>query len=298
MSRSRRGRGHAAHENEERWLLTYADMITLLMALFMVLFSISSVNISKYQTLQESLHAAFSGSVLPGGQALKSAGATASRVVLPSSTPSQAILPPAPTVALSKSNSVTPHTPTLGTPKGTTHHQAVQHAAQVEQSQFVALKARLEAYARAHGFAGDVKVTIVPQGLVVQVLTDRLLFDSGSAALNPAGLPLLAEIGNLLNLVGNPVNITGYTDSVPTDTPQFPSNLWLSSGRADTVEGFLTSHGLDSSRVWAIGRGALDPVASNATDSGRALNRRVVIELVRTGAAPTATPTAQKGRTS
>src|ERR671926_465730 len=104
-TRGRRRRGaHAEHENEERWLLTYADMITLLMALFMVLFSISSVNISKYQTLQESLHAAFSGSVLPGGAALKSSGATASKVVLPSAAPTQAIVPP---------------TPTLGTPKGT-----------------------------------------------------------------------------------------------------------------------------------------------------------------------------------
>ena len=71
--RSRRGHG-GAHESEERWLLTYADMITLLMALFMVLFSISSVNISKYRTLQESLRAAFSGSLLPGGHALEQSG--------------------------------------------------------------------------------------------------------------------------------------------------------------------------------------------------------------------------------
>ena len=73
--RGRRGRGaHAEHENDERWLLTYADMITLLMALFMVLFSISSVNISKYQTLQQSLKAAFSGSILPGGRSIMQSG--------------------------------------------------------------------------------------------------------------------------------------------------------------------------------------------------------------------------------
>ena len=74
---------------------------------------------------------------------------------------------------------------------------------------------------------------------------------------------------------------------MPTDTPQFPSNLWLSSGRADTVEQFLIGHGLPATRSWAIGRGALDPVASNATADGRALNRRVVVELVRTGIVPT-----------
>src|SRR5436189_3412234 len=73
--RRRRG-GHAEHENEERWLLTYADMITLLMALFMVLFSISSVNISKYKSLQKSLQEAFSGRILPGGKQIKENGAS------------------------------------------------------------------------------------------------------------------------------------------------------------------------------------------------------------------------------
>src|SRR5437868_9977993 len=75
--RGKRGRGaHAQHENEERWLLTYADMITLLMALFMVLFSISSVNISKYKSLQKSLQDAFSGRILPGGHQIEQTGSS------------------------------------------------------------------------------------------------------------------------------------------------------------------------------------------------------------------------------
>src|ERR1700728_2675128 len=79
-----RRRGHGGeHESEERWLLTYADMITLLMALFMVLFSISSVNISKYQTLQQSLKAAFSGNILPGGKAIAQQGSTANASHVP-----------------------------------------------------------------------------------------------------------------------------------------------------------------------------------------------------------------------
>ena len=80
-------------ESDERWLLTYADMITLLMALFMVLFSISSVNISKYQTLQQSLHAAFSGDILPGGKSIAQPGATANSSHAPSSADVQAIVP-------------------------------------------------------------------------------------------------------------------------------------------------------------------------------------------------------------
>jgi chemotaxis protein MotB len=266
MARKNKHGAHAAHDNDERWLLTYADMITLLMALFMVLFSISSVNISKYQTLQESLRAAFSGSILPGGQALQNAGSTPSKNLQPNFQIQQ----------------IVPATPTLGTPQGSTAAQKAAQKAAVEQSQFVDLRARLEAYAQAHGFAKQVQVTISQSGLQVQVLTDRLLFNSGSDALNAAGLPLLGEIAQLLNQASNPIDITGYTDSVPTDTAQFPNNLFLSSGRADTVEGFMLSRGVPSTRVFATGRGALDPVASNATNPGRALNRRVVIELVRT----------------
>src|SRR5437763_13423613 len=88
--RSRRGhRGHGAveHENEERWLLTYADMITLLMALFMVLFSITSVNKAKLQVLQKTLQDAFSGQILPGGKALEESGSNPDRHAPPAPAP-------------------------------------------------------------------------------------------------------------------------------------------------------------------------------------------------------------------
>src|SRR5271163_3530616 len=91
--RSRHGGGHEEEGNNERWLLTYADMITLLMALFMVLFAISSVNISKYHTLQQALRAAFSGNVLPGGKAIAHPGASSSSSNAPSSIDLQAIVP-------------------------------------------------------------------------------------------------------------------------------------------------------------------------------------------------------------
>src|ERR1700757_1708415 len=92
-------RGHAAeHENEERWLLTYADMITLLMALFMVLFSISSVNISKYETLQKSLKAAFSGSILPGGRSIIRSGSESTRDHTPATAEVPSIVPLTPSI--------------------------------------------------------------------------------------------------------------------------------------------------------------------------------------------------------
>src|SRR5205085_10925222 len=91
--RGRRGAHAAEHENDERWLLTYADMITLLMALFMVLFSISSVNVSKYQTLQQSLKAAFSGSILPGGRAILQSGSQSSSAHTPATAEVPSLVP-------------------------------------------------------------------------------------------------------------------------------------------------------------------------------------------------------------
>src|SRR6201993_3881681 len=129
-------RGHAAeHENEERWLLTYADMITLLMALFMVLFSISSVNISKYQTLQKSLKAAFSGSILPGGRAILQSGSESTSHHEPATSEIPSSFPRTPN---------TPKPIALSTGAIVAAAAAATPAA-MEQSGFTALKHRVDA---------------------------------------------------------------------------------------------------------------------------------------------------------
>ena len=144
-SRGRRG-GHKAEEGAERWLLTYADMITLLMALFMVLFSISSVNISKYQTLQQSLRAAFSGNILPGGKAISRQGSTSNSSHVPATAELQSLEPVA-TLGASKLANSTAH--------GQSAAAATQQtaAAQQEAETFAHIKQQLDAYARTHGFA-------------------------------------------------------------------------------------------------------------------------------------------------
>ncbi len=270
--------GHAEHENEERWLLTYADMITLLMALFMVLFSISSVNISKYQTLQQSLKAAFSGSVLSGGRNILAAGSesTANRNSANADIPA-----------------IVPLTPSIPKPGDTSARQIAaamvsQSRSANEQQTFEHLRDVINAYARAHGFSKDVEAIIEERGLVVRVLTDKLLFDSGSATLQPAGKPLLAEVSKLLNLApAHPVTVEGNTDDVPVDTTEFPSNWELSTDRAATVVRYLITQGVAPERLAAAGYADLHPVASNATAAGRALNRRVDIVLNRLYPAPT-----------
>ncbi len=274
----RRGRRHGGAEegSNERWLLTYADMITLLMALFMVLFSISSVNISKYHTLQKSLKAAFSGNILPGGKAIAQQGATNNAAQTPSSVELQAIEPVATEGASSLQNGST-HGSTSATAAA-----AKEAAAQREAAEFAHIKQELDAYAASHGFAKSVQTTIEARGLVIRVLTDDLLFASGQATLEGRADGLLGEIAQLLNVdETHPISVEGNTDDVPIHSSQFPSNWELSTARASTVVRFLIGHGVSPSRLTASGNAEQRPVDSNATAAGRARNRRVEIVMRR-----------------
>ncbi len=289
--RGRRGRGaHAEHENDERWLLTYADMITLLMALFMVLFSISSVNISKYQTLQQSLKAAFSGSILPGGRSIMQSGSQSTTAHTPATAEIPSLVPLNPTAA-SKAN------PTIASSKAASAASLnskqleaalnSMSAALKEQASLAALKQKLDAYAKEHGLSHDVQTVIDRRGLVVRVLTDQLLFASGQATLQPVGFPLLNEVAQLLNVdKSHPITVEGHTDNVPISSSQYPSNWELSTDRATTVVRYLIAKGVNRERLGAVGYADLHPIASNATAAGRARNRRVEIVLQRINPVP------------
>jgi len=286
------------HENEERWLLTYADMLTLLFALFMVLFSISSVNISKYQVLQQSLKAAFSGSILPGGRAILQSGSEATAQHTPATAAVPSIVPLTPTPSSRSSSSTgAANTPAAqaakaasAKPVSTAQLQAALNsmsASVAEQDSFIALQKKLNAYAKAHGFGNRVQTVIERRGLVVRVLTDKLLFDSGQATLQPQGDPLLEEVASLLNVdKTHPITVEGNTDNRPIATAAFPSNWELSTARATTVVRFLIAHGVGAERLAAAGYAALHPVDSNATADGRARNRRVDIVLMRLNPVP------------
>jgi chemotaxis protein MotB len=239
------------HENDERWLLTYADMITLLMALFMVLFSISSVNISKFVTLQHSLQDAFSGRILPGGRALKESGGSTTSPQIAQNTPS---LKPS----------------------------AADAASSAERESFARLKERVDAYAREHKLDNKVTTIVTKDGLVIRLLTDKLLFDSGSATVRPGGRGLLAEVGGLLRGESrHDIRVRGYTDTVPIRTSAFPSNWELSAARAASIVRDFMHAGVAAERLEAAGRAYLDPLSSNATAAGRARNRRVEVLLPR-----------------
>jgi len=254
VRRRRRRRSGGDHEQhaDERWLLTYADLITLLMALFMVLFSMSIVNKSKLEGLQQSLHNAFSPKIIPGGQAIKRTGSDA------------------------QTEAVKPQS------QAATHKET---AAERDARELRQLKREVDREARRLGVAGKVKTRITRRGLVVDILTDNLLFDSGAAIVKPAGMSLLEHLAPLLSRQSSrQVHVEGHTDSVPIRGSQYPSNWELSTARASAVVRALIAMDMSPRRLTATGRAYLDPSAPNATKQGRARNRRVQLVLPRRGA--------------
>lgn len=275
--RNRRGRaghsGAAGHGGAgmERWLLTYADMITLLMALFIVMWAISAVNIGKFNELKASLRAAFSGQifdksepdVLTGERAVLDADGARVSSLEQVSAAAQAAL------------------------------QSVRAAADRQDMENLRwLKRKIDAYATAHGFAGRIRTSIDERGLVVRLLTDEVLFDTGKAVLKLRSLPLLDRIATLLGSrrIENPVRVEGNTDDVPISTPQFHSNWELSAARATAVLAELLAHGVPPSRLSVAGYADQRPVASNETAAGRRLNRRVELVVLRRSLAEEMTP--------
>jgi chemotaxis protein MotB len=262
--RGRRGgrRRYAAegHSDTDRWLLTYADMITLLMALFMVLFSITSVNKSKLEVLSKSLQEAFSGKVLPGGTSIRDSGANPKSTHPPADAPIPAIT-------------------SLVGPAGATAADAAR-----EQDNFRRLKEQIDAYAREHGLQSQMQTVIAQRGLVIRLLTDRVLFDSGAAELKQRAFPLLAQVGLILRTkTTQPVMVEGHTDTVPIHGSLFPTNWELSTARASRVVRALIHGGVPPSRLSAAGYAALHPISTNVTASGRSRNRRVEVVVLRSG---------------
>jgi chemotaxis protein MotB len=245
------------HDDSERWLLTYADMITLLLALFIVMFAMSSVNATKFQSLQESLQDAFSGKIL-GGASISHTGASVQAEEAKPEVSKTTLQPMA----------------------------ASSPQARAEQTDFRKLKAEIDRLVAKEGLTNKVETAIEKRGLAVRVLTDGLLFDSGTADVKPAAAPLIAKIGTILaHGQAHPVRVEGHTDTIPINGT-FPSNWELASARASGVVRVLLGTPLKSSPFEAVGRASLDPIATNRTETGRAKNRRVEIILPRQHAEP------------
>jgi chemotaxis protein MotB len=275
--KKKRGDDHGDHP-DERWLVTYADLMTLLVALFMVLFSISSVNKSKLESLQHSLQDAFSGKVLPGGQSIKESGGVMN-IKTPSASPKESSLQPF-----------------VGSPKDTSVSKDKAKAGAAEEQQFEKLKAKIESVAKQKGLSGQLKVSITDDGLLIRLLTDKLLFESGSATPKPQSLPLLKDIAHLLSATqaNHKMIVSGNTDNQPIHSGQFQDNLALSTARAESIFRTFARDGISPLSMTAAGRGPYAPIATNSTAGGREINRRVEILVPRVSPVTTTSITGSK----
>jgi chemotaxis protein MotB len=261
---------HEEHENHERWLVSGFDMMTLLFAVFVVLFAISSVNISKVEALSQSLQEALSGPVFDGGRAMMQTGAT--------STETQRAAPEPPVQAISPSQAV--QNALQGDASGNAAEAAAK-AAKEEQG-FMELKRRLDKLVAEAGLGKKVSTTVTPDGLRIRLLTDDLFFASGSASIASGAVPVLDHIGGIIATERkHPISVEGHTDDRVIQSSQFPSNWQLSGARAAAVVQRLTAAGVNGKRVTLSGYADERPIAANTSADGRAQNRRVEIILTR-----------------
>jgi len=244
---ARRRQREEEHENHERWLVSYADFITLLFAFFVVMYAISSVNEGKYRVLSDSLVNAFKNTTgSPGGQP----------IVVIQGAP---VMPPKPVVKADRT---------------ATDKAEAARVAQRETMRDVAgeiMRALQPLVAQ-----GKVRLLETSRGVTIEI-NDSILFSLGQAALQPESISALQAVAMVLADSDFPITIEGHTDNVPIATAQFPSNWELSAMRATTVLRLFNDAGVGAERLTAIGYGDTRPVETNTTPEGRARNRRVSI---------------------
>lgn len=254
-----RRRKHEEHANHEAWAIPYGDLITLLLAFFVVMYSMSSVNEGKYRILSDSLVAAFRGepkTVTPvkvGKDKAAGKGAKLTGVA------------PTTLLKLRDPKQVAEAPPPQRSQEG--HAALAQMATEVRK----AMQGLID--------EGDVRIREMPRWLEVEVKTD-ILFASGDARVSPAANPIVEKLAGILAPFPNPLRVEGHTDNVPIRTAAFPSNWELSAGRAANVVQLFTKSGIDPLRMQIIGLGEYHPVAPNDTVDGRNRNRRVVIVVL------------------
>lgn len=266
MARRHKG-GHEHHEEhpDERWLLTYADMITLLLALFIVLFAMGDVDPGKSEPLAKSVRDALNGKILPGGQGIAATGGQTDTSKLQQSAPSPSLQEALSTAA------------TTGAMSG-----------KQEQKDLEDIKQRIDSAAADKKLQNKVQTKLTKDGLMIRLMSDDFLFDSGSATLKSGSAPILRRTAQLLRLDGrHAIRVSGHTDDVPVHG-QYPSNWELSTARASAVVRALARYRVAPARMEAVGKSYLAPVASNSSASGRSKNRRVEILIPRQAAAPAA----------
>ena len=254
---------HAPHENHERYLLTYADMITLLMALFIILFAIGQTDVAKFKRFQIGLQKSFGAPALDGGTGLLDGG--------------QLPIDPRQTVALNYANPglVDPHELDGSMGTGTD----VKPPVEIDQANAAATVSTLQQVFEQAGLTEtQVRVGVDERGVVIMLATDDVTFASGSWVIDDHAVTSLEIIARALKRVTNGIVVEGHTDAIPM-TGAF-TNWELSAFRAGAVVRYFEQrHAVDARRFTLAGYADTRPIDDNATAEGRARNRRIEVVI-------------------
>ena len=266
MARRQKKQQAEAPENSERWLVSYADFITLLLGFFIILYSMSNADTEKYQKLAASLNGAFSGSqyLLEGflGESLIEGFAGDSQTAGESPTEEN-----------------------IGDGQeegGLGEDIGGLGAAGIEALSMAQMKSDIEALASELNLGDSIVVVIDDLGIHIRI-KDTVLFDSAKATINPSAEPIMEKIGMIIRaLPNNYLRVEGHTDNLPINNSQFASNWELGANRATNVTKLLIKKcGITPTKITALSHGEFRPIATNKTAEGRAQNRRVEILILR-----------------
>jgi chemotaxis protein MotB len=274
-----RKKKHEDHVNHEAWAIPYGDLVTLLFALFTVMYAMSSVNEGKFRVLSDAMIAAFNGapkSMQPVNIGDKEPGKGGDK----------------PLVGISPTTLMKIKEQKSGT--GTSAPDPITHAAADSPGALIRLERQVQDAMQALIDAKLVTVRRENMWLEIEINTD-ILFSSGSGAFSAAAEPVLDKLAQVLQPFPNPIRVEGHTDDRPIHTGAFPSNWELSAARAASVVHQFTKQGIDPLRLEIVGFGEFRPRQPNDSSEGRNANRRVavlVLEAVSPGDAVAAKSTA------
>lgn len=250
MARKKKKHGEEEPENNERWLVSYADFITLLFAFFVTMYSVSRVDGKKMGSAVESLQRAL-GSVMPIQMTHKEPGVFSNQVV-----PIHFSI-----------------TPIEGKAYSADGRALVKMAEDIKKGIEDISKGKTSG--STSNLAHQIKFILEKRGLVIRV-SEHIFFNSGEAFIRPDMEPILNVLAQTIEKIPNHIRIEGHTDNVPIHTPRFPSNWELSTARATMIVRYLLDHfRFDPDRLSATGYAEFRPVDTNSTSEGRLQNRRV-----------------------
>jgi len=272
-ARRRRHEEHEEHSNHERWLVSYADMMTLLMVLFIVMFAISQVDQRRFEMLKDGLAAGFGSSSSPfqGSEGTMSAEGVK---------PLQPIRPDAPSIGAGRSDARS--SAGAAATADNAYAEATREVASLER-----LRRRIERVLAAKGFLDDVAMRIDERGLSISLVSRHIVFRNDVADLSRRGQRVLDALAPVIRSLPNRIDVDGHTNQVKVKPKYYATDWELSAARAITVLRHLQEHGgVSARRMSAVAYGHERPLRDPALPGAAALNKRV--DLVVVSAAPEA----------